>query len=1396
MPSHRLPRPTRFGEFYLSARKIIFVCLFAAVTALFFSSPAHAQGGVPLVTVATDQTPLNLSNQFGVPTGTVVNQTGDFAFVGNGNSALFFRAAGATSVTRLLQVGDEVPGFPGSQVLSFSSTLTLNSAKVLFFAVNFSLADGLVHNALLTYDGAAYHTIVSSDDIAPGSGGVAYGTGLQPVGISDKGDVAFSSKNSLEVPRSPITLYIALSGASPVRVVGTADQLPCPLGAQNCFPGGRPFQFLSIFPGLNTRGEVLFESGVSLYVGSTAGVVPVTMASSGPCSSSTSSFVPEGRLNNSGMIAFTNATGTVAALCIAQPAGGAPTVAIVNDGDPAPPPIVNGTLTLPSPVTINDAGDVLFESGISGRANHGLFRYRQSAGTAAVVDVVAYSGEAAPGVTNGDKFASFFFLSSMANDGHVSFETFLTTGRNAIYQQSGTGIPTLVALDGQAAPSTVGGTFGLSGFTPVGALDPVAPLGPVVALDNNSTFFASAIAGGTAAGGGAYFADFLYTPAGVQVLMSTGDSLPSASRISLATARPKAAGHFVAFAAQEAGGRAGLFVSDTSSGGIPAKVISEGDVAPTTGGVVTSVLADEFFVNAKGQVALEAPLTGGASAEGIFIWTQTAGLTKVVADRDASPIAGTTFLSVSLGGLSFSGVSGLGQTSSGIVSVSIFFSATNPTVSSLLNDSGQLAFSSVLVSGSTTSNGIFLYDPSGTVTKIAATGDAPPNGQTFVYVSSAHGLNSAGMVAFDGDTTTSTSPLPGPVPTIPGMFVGSASLAPQQIGFSGSNLLSTSLDTFLGLSDAGDVGFEEFSIAGPGQTGFGVFTGTGGGTPHVIAVEGMAAPGGGTFSLGTTFTNGNSTTTVFGNIAEMDSKSDIALRAGIAGGNTDSGYFRLLQTTTGTPQLQPVVLQGQAVPGGGTFDTIPIPNTRGADFSLGTDGALAFLTPFTSGSSKHGLFVGRADGSLVRVLATGDIAPGGGLVDLLAMGQGLAAGDPGKFAFWAGIQGGSARQAIFTTAIPPGTASTTTSLSSALAASVFGQPITLTATVNSSGTTAPGTPSGNVSFFNNGVLLGTSAVNAGQAALNVSSLPAGADSIVAQYSGDSNFAPSNSLPFAETINPRTTSTALASSQATIIGGQSATFTATVTTTAGTAPTGTVTFLDGNSTIGTGTLNSGAVATLITPALSVGSRSITARYEGDGNSLTSTSPALTEDVNIAGFGPPPTNLAVTAGQNLMIPLTLYAAPGSNLQFTLSCSGAPANSSCALGSNLVTPASPPNGTIVQLTFSTKAASSGSIFGAPWSQSKPPGLLGLGILLSSFLAAALALFQLAPRRRIAFSMCMAVFALAAVMAGCGSVSSGSGPTPNPASPGTPTGPAAITVTATAGTTTVSTVVHVTVQ
>jgi hypothetical protein len=143
------------------------MCLVASGFALLLSSPAQAQGGVPLVTVATDQSQLNLPNQFGIPAGSAINQAGDLAFIGNGESALFFRASGSSSVVRLLQRGDAAPNIPNSNVTGFSPIVSINSLKHIYFGITFSLADTLPHSALLIYDGTNYHAVVSAGEIAP-----------------------------------------------------------------------------------------------------------------------------------------------------------------------------------------------------------------------------------------------------------------------------------------------------------------------------------------------------------------------------------------------------------------------------------------------------------------------------------------------------------------------------------------------------------------------------------------------------------------------------------------------------------------------------------------------------------------------------------------------------------------------------------------------------------------------------------------------------------------------------------------------------------------------------------------------------------------------------------------------------------------------------------------------------------------------------------------------------------------------------------------------------------------------------------------------------------------------------------------------------------------------------
>jgi hypothetical protein len=65
-----------------------------------------------------------------------------------------------------------------------------------------------------------------------------------------------------------------------------------------------------------------------------------------------------------------------------------------------------------------------------------------------------------------------------------------------------------------------------------------------------------------------------------------------------------------------------------------------------------------------------------------------------------------------------------------------------------------------------------------------------------------------------------------------------------------------------------------------------------------------------------------------------------------------------------------------------------------------------------------------------------------------------------------------------------------------------------------------------------------------------------------------------------------------------------------------AATGTVTFKEGATTLGTGSL-SGGIATYSTTSFSVGSHSLTAKYEGDANYAASTSSTLTQTVTKVG-----------------------------------------------------------------------------------------------------------------------------------------------------------------------------------
>jgi len=117
--------------------------------------------------------------------------------------------------------------------------------------------------------------------------------------------------------------------------------------------------------------------------------------------------------------------------------------------------------------------------------------------------------------------------------------------------------------------------------------------------------------------------------------------------------------------------------------------------------------------------------------------------------------------------------------------------------------------------------------------------------------------------------------------------------------------------------------------------------------------------------------------------------------------------------------------------------------------------------------------------------------------------------------------------------------------------------------------------------------------------------------------------------FVLTVQRASTTTTVTSSVNPAVLGQSVTFTATVTspaTGAGT-PSGSVSFYDGATLLGSASLNGSGQATLSTSALALGAHTISAQYAGDANFLNSTSAGLNQTMSQAA-----TATSVASGLN--------------------------------------------------------------------------------------------------------------------------------------------------------------------
>jgi hypothetical protein len=179
-------------------------------------------------------------------------------------------------------------------------------------------------------------------------------------------------------------------------------------------------------------------------------------------------------------------------------------------------------------------------------------------------------------------------------------------------------------------------------------------------------------------------------------------------------------------------------------------------------------------------------------------------------------------------------------------------------------------------------------------------------------------------------------------------------------------------------------------------------------------------------------------------------------------------------------------------------------------------------------------------------------------------------------------------------------AATKTSLAASAGSVYFGLPVTLTATASSSN--APATArTGNVTFYDGGVEIGTASLDgASRATWDIAVPVVGVHSFTAAYAGDAIFKASSAGAKKVTVKKDTANATLVSAvPATLAPGQDLTVTAQVGILAGVnLPTGTVTFKDGSRILGTVTLDGTGAASLATGFTTAGTHTVTAIYSGD------------------------------------------------------------------------------------------------------------------------------------------------------------------------------------------------------
>jgi hypothetical protein len=347
-----------------------------------------------------------------------------------------------------------------------------------------------------------------------------------------------------------------------------------------------------------------------------------------------------------------------------------------------------------------------------------------------------------------------------------------------------------------------------------------------------------------------------------------------------------------------------------------------GQTAPDTGGGVYGPVIGEYgpeyphapSINAAGDVTFTIGVHGGTVDSGVFVVSQNTHRAAALAGDPAPGLGGGTYdlfldpainaagyvvflavnflesfgsLYVDSGGID-TDVVRIGETAPGTGGGTydkISFPSVRPP---LVNDSGDVAFSSTLIGG-TASSGIFVAS-GGTDTAAALSGDPAPGTGGGVYTSFTNhpGINASGDVAFTAGIAGGSAPS--------GVFVDSdgtdslVALEGDTAPETGGSIFSAGLPggTFGSpvVNDAGDVAF--VALLEPITTFFGISVNSGG-TTRVVALEGDPAPG-------------TDSTYLVMLDPSINESGRVAFEAWLQGGSYDWGVFKATPASA-TPML-------------------------------------------------------------------------------------------------------------------------------------------------------------------------------------------------------------------------------------------------------------------------------------------------------------------------------------------------------------------------------------------------------------------------------------------------------------------------------------------------------------